>query len=179
LFVPIEYLQAMWKPNSVIRLGGRRSFIWAPCRQDARAPYPQLKRDGPPLAAYLGLLAVGFAVPTRSPVSRCALTAPFHPYPTSSHVGLIPGGIFSVALSRSSRRVAVSNHRALSSSDFPPGRSARKRISPAIASPTPLSILYHIRPIKAPPSPRMNNILKDECNNRRLMVQYNYCIKML
>jgi hypothetical protein len=38
-------------------------------------------RDGPPLAAYLGLLAVGFTLPQPSPAARCALTAPFHPYP--------------------------------------------------------------------------------------------------
>ncbi len=36
--------------------------------------------DGPPLAAYLGLLAVGFTLPRPSPAVRCALTAPFHPY---------------------------------------------------------------------------------------------------
>ena len=34
----------------------------------------------------------------------------------------VKGGIFSVALSLGLRRVAVSNHRALPSSDFPPGR---------------------------------------------------------
>ena len=39
-----------------------------------------IHRDGPPLAAYLGLLAVGFALPRLSPIARCALTAPFHPY---------------------------------------------------------------------------------------------------
>ncbi len=39
-----------------------------------------IRWDGPPLAAYLGLLAVGFTLPRPSPVARCALTAPFHPY---------------------------------------------------------------------------------------------------
>ncbi len=38
------------------------------------------QRDGPPLAAYLGLLAVGFTLPQPSPAARCALTAPFHRY---------------------------------------------------------------------------------------------------
>ncbi len=37
----------------------------------------------------------------------------------------VKGGMFSVALSLGSRRVAVSNHRALPSSDFPPGRANR------------------------------------------------------
>jgi hypothetical protein len=32
------------------------------------------------IAPYLGLLAVGFALPRPSPDARCALTAPFHPY---------------------------------------------------------------------------------------------------
>src|SRR5262245_5392247 len=32
------------------------------------------------LPAYLVLLPVGFAVPSLSPTTRCALTAPFHPY---------------------------------------------------------------------------------------------------
>ena len=69
------------KPNSVIRpeAGGDHSS-GRPVARPLDAPYPQLKRDGPPLAAYLGLLAVGFALPARSPATRCALTAPFHPY---------------------------------------------------------------------------------------------------
>src|SRR5258705_12999847 len=58
------------------------------------------------------LLRVGFAVPPPSPEGRCALTAPFHPY-------LLRGGLFSVALSSGSPRLAVSQHPALWSSDFP------------------------------------------------------------
>ena len=41
---------------------------------------------------------------------------------SQSETRRVRGGMFSVALSRGSRRVAVSNHRALPSSDFPPGR---------------------------------------------------------
>ncbi|MCG3131958.1 MAG: hypothetical protein FLDDKLPJ_02768 [Phycisphaerae bacterium] len=41
---------------------------------------PAARRDGPSLAAYLGLPAVGFDLPRESPRARCALTAPFHPY---------------------------------------------------------------------------------------------------
>src|SRR5436190_1121870 len=33
-----------------------------------------------PVSAYLVLLPVGFALPSESPRTRCALTAPFHPY---------------------------------------------------------------------------------------------------
>ena len=38
-------------------------------------PLPGLNRR-----PYLVLLRVGFAVPSPLPLTRCALTAPFHPY---------------------------------------------------------------------------------------------------
>jgi hypothetical protein len=41
---------------------------------------PSAVRPGPGLSAYLVLLPVGFAMPSTSPPTRCALTAPFHPY---------------------------------------------------------------------------------------------------
>src|SRR6266436_1797748 len=53
---------------------------------------PESKRSGPLLLSYLVLLRVGFALPAGLLRPRCALTAPFHPYPRR-------GGIFSVALS--------------------------------------------------------------------------------
>ena len=110
-------------------------------------------RPGPhlgPLATVpnrcLALHPVGFAVPATSPPPRCALTAPFHPYPapmlvtsalafmvkrslTMPHAGMwthsawptwMRGGLFSVALSLGSLPVAVSHHLALPCSDFPP-----------------------------------------------------------
>ena len=73
----------------------------------------------------------------------------FSPLPLTRRAGLRPsckatlsrsetrrvkGGVFSVALSLGSRRVAVSNHRALPSSDFPPDRC--RNTDRAIASPT-------------------------------------------
>ncbi len=73
------------KPDSVRRLRGvaiiylgRRLPVGSstlPAASDRIDP-----RDGPPLTAYLGLLAVGFTLPRPSPAARCALTAPFHPY---------------------------------------------------------------------------------------------------
>jgi len=58
-----------------------------------------------------------------SPRRRCALTAPFHPYlslhPRKGGCEAI-GGVFSVALSVGSPRLAVSKHPALWCSDFPP-----------------------------------------------------------
>ena len=83
---------------------------------------PGLRRGfRPRFAAYAGLLAVGFTVPGPSPAPRCALTAPFHPcLCVDSHGAEAIGGLLSVALSLGSRRVGVTAHRALSSSDFPP-----------------------------------------------------------
>jgi len=53
----------------------------------------------------------------------CALNAPFHPYlvaPTWAEAQAeAQGGLLSVALARGFPRVAVSNHRALWSPDFP------------------------------------------------------------
>jgi hypothetical protein len=54
---------------------------------------------------YSVLLPVGFALPSPLPETRCALTAPFHPYRGN------PGGILSVALSLGSPPAAVSRHR--------------------------------------------------------------------
>ena len=133
----------------------RRPFLWAGGCPPAQCTLPAAwcetsrlaEERSSSLAAYTGLLAVGFALPRLSPDARCALTAPFHPYqgvvssqlsvfsfrsgfdmtPEIANVKLttdnrpLPGGIFSVALSLASLPVAVSHHRALSSSDFPPG----------------------------------------------------------
>jgi len=65
----------------------------------------------------LVLLQVGFAMPRLLPAARCALTAPFHPYPPPHGAA---GGIFSVALSVGSRPPGVTWHPALRSPDFPP-----------------------------------------------------------
>jgi len=123
-------------------------------------------RNGPDaLPPYLALLPVGFTLPVRSPGPRCALTlrhssvpwlvaplgvhpsnrnqrmpAPFHPClisPTPEGRRAI-GGMFSVALSLSSRTVGVTHHRVRWSPDGrcpagrgvcfgkPPGRGERK-----------------------------------------------------
>ena len=55
------------------------------------APPPGGGRTGYP-SAILALLQEGLALPSALLRTRCALTAPFHPYP-------LRGGIFSVALS--------------------------------------------------------------------------------
>ncbi len=53
-----------------------------PTRAAARKP---TRREYPACRPYLVLLPVGFTVPPPSPGTRCALTAPFHPYPPSRH----------------------------------------------------------------------------------------------
>ena len=60
----------------------------------------------PPRRPYSVLLPVGFAVPSLLPRTRCALTAPFHPYLE------IRGGLLSVALSLGSPPPEVIRHRA-------------------------------------------------------------------
>ena len=90
---------------------------------------------------YLVLLRVGFTLPPVLPPARCALTAPFHPYPASVLAmgvplrGFMPrtsararGGLLSVALSVGSRPPGVTWHPALRSPDFPPPRNAKRRL---------------------------------------------------
>ena len=65
----------------------RRSFLWDTGFPAPQATYPRSLRDFRREAwgvrhdsAYLVLLTVGFTVPSKLPSTRCALTAPFHPY---------------------------------------------------------------------------------------------------
>ena len=69
---------------------------------------------------YLVLLRAGFCLPPTLPPARCALTAPFHPYPSTRPFGLAQGGIFSVPLSVKLPCPGVTRRAALWSSDFPP-----------------------------------------------------------
>jgi hypothetical protein len=69
---------------------------------------------------YLALLQVGFAMPSVLPSTRCALTAPFHPY---QHRFRCFGGLLSVALSVSSRSPGVTWH---------PARRARTFLHTAV-----------------------------------------------
>ena len=76
----------------------------------------EVMQDGPPAIRFpiWSCSAWGLPCLEPSPAERCALTAPFHPYPDK------PGGLLSVALSVASPRLAVSEHAARRSSDFPP-----------------------------------------------------------
>ena len=74
------------KPGSVSRLAaGDGHSSWAQLTLAPRATNPggSSGRDwrvSPPRRPYSVLLPVGFAVPPLLPETRCALTAPFHPY---------------------------------------------------------------------------------------------------
>jgi hypothetical protein len=75
--------------------------------------------SGQAILPYLVLLRVGFSLPLRLPATRCALTAPFHPY---LRIRRSAGGIFSVALIRRTgfepAPPAVNRHAALWRPDF-------------------------------------------------------------
>ena len=82
----------------------------------------------------------GLPSPRLLPAARCALTAPFHPYPRG-------GGILSVALSVGSRPPGVTWHPALWSPDFPPPRrripGTRQRGSGRLTDSAPRVLLTH------------------------------------
>ena len=83
-----------------------------PTRTAARKPACRAKAARRP---YLVLLPVGFTVPSPSPATRCALTAPFHPYPASRErfagrsalcgtvPGVAPAGRYPAPCSRGAR----------------------------------------------------------------------------
>src|SRR3954467_3116267 len=97
-------------------------------------------RDGGGPSSLLPLLRGGFTEPHRSPGVRWSLTPPFHPYRLRHRSGTA-GGLFSVALSRGSPRVAVSDHPALWSPDVPRRRGLpRRRDRPADSSVVPSSL---------------------------------------
>jgi hypothetical protein len=75
----------------------------------------------PELPPYLVLLRVGFALPAALLSRRCALTAPFHPYP-----GVAVEAVYFLwhfpSSGLESALPDVIRHTALRSSDFPPSR---------------------------------------------------------
>ena len=89
---PVFCVAAARKPNSVSRrTRARREATISLGRALPRASSNLPADDNAPglgLSAYLVLLPVGFALPRMSPPVRCALTAPFHPYPAVSRVAV-------------------------------------------------------------------------------------------
>ncbi len=77
-----EKRESACKPGSVRPTRGRprQSFIWDARHRASRATYPNPTR-ATSSDSYLVLLQVGFTLPRVLPRARCALTAPFPPYP--------------------------------------------------------------------------------------------------
>ena len=126
--------------------GGRWPFVWDVCRHTPHATYPDDNAEthlpvdeATDRRPYSVLLPVGFTVPAPSPARRCALTAPFHPYPANS-CACPRGGLLSVALSLELPPPDVIRHRA----SMEPGLSSNCWVSPlqsaAIQPPDPISI---------------------------------------
>ena len=100
--------QPAGKPNSVPTVatcaasaGDDHSSSLAIARELQR-PTRWLRTGRPVAPPYLVLLREGFCLPLVLPRARCALTAPFHPYPSTCAPRGAPlrGGIFSVPLIR-------------------------------------------------------------------------------
>jgi hypothetical protein len=122
------------KPGSVVGNHPSRAYVTARLQRPTRK---SLRAAGANqwLAHFPIWSCSRWGLPCRrvSPLTRCALTAPFHPYlPVApgctayAHAGATDiGGLLSVALSVGSRPPGVTWHLALWSPDFPPRYSQR------------------------------------------------------
>jgi hypothetical protein len=142
--------QTVCKPGSVPPLAqGRAGWMTIPLGRSlptASRDLPGRRRENPPATIcedvagrpYSVLLPVGFTMPVPSLGPRCALTAPFHPYPKSPEheASKRSGGFLSVALSLGSPPPGVTRHRA----SMEPGLSSRNpptsRGPPAVIQPS-------------------------------------------
>jgi hypothetical protein len=136
--------------------GNGSSRLSTPGRHGARTWL--LARALPP---YLVLLRVGFTLPPALQPERCALTAPFHPYPGGSgHPGEPEGpsggpsekGVAEAvsflwhwpSMSLYAQVPDVIRHTALRSSDFPPPGAPRLRVAcPAATARSPCQCLVY------------------------------------
>src|ERR1700745_2131137 len=102
------------------------------------------------LPSYLVLLRVGFAMPAALLPRRCALTAPFHPYPVAGAVCFL----WHFPSTRLEPDVPdVIRHTALRSSDFPLLASEDTGSGRPVRLPTPSLYRTHLRR----PSPLANS----------------------
>jgi len=131
-----------------------------------------------PFCCCLILLLTRFTLPNQLPSSRWALTPPFHPYlGTDLRSGpgvcfrkhprqllrlLVPGGLFSVALSVASRRPGVTRRHALWSPDFPRELSQRATPRwPSLPALLLLLILRLYRLLRLPQAPQETQLRSD------------------
>ena len=133
-----RFAERACKPDSVpaaCATGSDHSSSPAVAR-GVQQPTRGLRPGRPQTPPYSALLRVGFSLPAVSPRRRCALTAPFHPCHPRSRPREF-GGMLSVALSLGSPPLAVSQHAALWSPDFPPRLLRRRGDRPARSANTP------------------------------------------
>ncbi len=126
-----------------------------PTRAAARKPASGL---APRCRPYLVLLPVGFALPSPLPATRCALTAPFHPYPSSPRKAQ-PGGLLSVALSLGSPPPGVTRHRV--------------PVEPGLSSPRAGHKVGHERQPSGRLAPPMWRARRPASRNTRRAIGYN------
>ena len=116
------------KPNSVCRRLPSRTVIplgrallrgSSDLPGGCGAPSRHAPRSKPRLPPYLVLLRVGFALPAALLRRRCALTAPFHPYPGVAAGRYVFCGTFRQPALNAGFPDVI-RHTALWSSDFPP-----------------------------------------------------------
>ena len=89
-------------------------------------PTRWLRTGRPVTPPYLVLLRAGFCLPPTLPPARCALTAPFHPYPASRALRRYGGAVFFLChWSVKLPCPGVTRRTALRSSDFPPAFALR------------------------------------------------------
>ena len=118
-----------WGPNRPVAGGDgepayRRGSVHRPLAGVRMGDHPSVRptrecrRAGSPLPVRP---CSGWGLPSRPghPGRWCALTAPFHPHLCPIPRGRAIGGLFSVALSCGSPRLAASQHPALRSPDLP------------------------------------------------------------
>ena len=136
------------------RFRPRAGAAWAH-RAGAQRPHGSLEWRFPP---YLVLLRVGFTLPPALLTERCALTAPFHPYPGAGTWpvrnrrarGCPTSGLAEAVCSLwhwpstglNARVPDVIRHTALRSSDFPPPASPARAVKVRQRPPGPPAISY-------------------------------------
>ena len=74
-------VQRVYKPGSVSAKGGDDHSSRAPVTRRLMRPTRTTISKRIKCHPYLVLLQAGFTMPLSLPIMRCALTAPFHPYP--------------------------------------------------------------------------------------------------
>ena len=105
------------KPNFVCALAGGENHLSQQPVPETRFAFaePGAGRSG---VSYLALHPMGFSVPPRLRLERCALTAPFHPYPhlLRNAGGLIFCGTFRRKVFQLSARVYLRRNRSYAAS---------------------------------------------------------------